>query len=429
MPARHLEVQLVAVVAVTSAERGEHRGGDAGDDPHAAGQRRRVTVRAAAERTRAPTHRGRGRHAARRPRRCAHAAILAPLCDTPAPCDWHSVGVQRLNGLEAVPPGFGPSVVTIGNFDGVHRGHQAVLTEVAAAARRRGLRSVAVTFEPHPVAVLFPDRAPAVLTPLDVKLDLLAATGLDAVLVLPFTHEFARWTPERFVKEVFVDALRAKLIVVGRDTRFGHRNSGDVGTLRELGDELGFEVHVVQEVGVPQGEREEGEESGRGPRWSSSLVRELLARGDVAEAARILGRPHRVSGVVVHGDHRGRELGYPTANLAPDVAGDVPADGVYAGRLLRPELPPGSPDPDLPAAISIGTNPTFDGRQRRVEAYVLDRDDLELYGERIVLEFVDRLRPMMRFDGVGALVAQMSDDVARSRDVLGVPQPSATTGP
>jgi riboflavin kinase/FMN adenylyltransferase len=343
--------------------------------------------------------------------------------------DWHSVGVQRLNGLEAVPPGFGPSVVTIGNFDGVHRGHQAVLTEVVAAARRRGLRSVAVTFEPHPVAVLFPDRAPAVLTPLDVKLDLLAATGLDAVLVLPFTHEFARWTPERFVKEVFVDALRAKLIVVGRDTRFGHRNSGDVGTLRELGDELGFEVHVVQEVGVPQGEPEEREESGRRPRWSSSLVRELVARGDVAEAARILGRPHRVSGVVVHGDHRGRELGYPTANLAPDVAGEVPADGVYAGRLLRPELAPGSADPDLPAAISIGTNPTFDGRQRRVEAYVLDRDDLELYGERIVLEFVERLRPMMRFDGVDALVAQMSDDVARCRDVLGVPQPSATTGP
>ena len=354
--------------------------------------------------------------------------ILAPW-PTPGAGGWHSVGVQRLNGLEAVPPAFGPSVVTIGNFDGVHRGHQAVLGEVAAAARRQGLRSVAVTFEPHPVAVLFPDRAPAVLTPLDVKLDLLAATGLDAVLVLPFTQEFARWTPERFVKEVFVDALRAKLVVVGRDTRFGYRNSGDVGTLRELGDELGFEVQVVHEVGVPAEGRAENQEPHRGPRWSSSLVRDLLARGDVGHAAHILGRPHRVSGVVVHGDHRGRGLGYPTANLAPDVVGEVPADGVYAGRLLQPRLPTGAPDADLPAAISIGTNPTFDGRQRRVEAYVLDRDDLDLYGERVVLEFIQRLRPTLRFDGVGALVAQMSDDVARSRDVLGVPQPSATTGP
>jgi riboflavin kinase / FMN adenylyltransferase len=158
------------------------------------------------------------------------------------------VGVQRLNGLEAVPAGLGPSVVTIGNFDGVHRGHLAVLGEVVAAARARDLRSVAVTFEPHPVAVLFPERAPAVLTPLDRKLELLAESGLDAVLVIEFTPDFARWSPERFVKEVFVDALRARLVVVGRDTRFGHRNSGDVGTLRELGAELGFDVEVVGEV-------------------------------------------------------------------------------------------------------------------------------------------------------------------------------------
>jgi riboflavin kinase/FMN adenylyltransferase len=363
------------------------------------------------------------------------AAALTRLILAPWPTTrsrgWHSVGVQRLNGLEAVPAGFGPSVVTIGNFDGVHRGHQAVLGEVVAAARRRGMLSVAVTFEPHPVAVLFPERAPAVLTPLEDKIDLLAATGLDAVLVLEFTPEFARWSPERFVKEVFVDALRAQLVVVGRDTRFGHRNSGDVGTLRELGADLGFEVEVVGEVvgdflgraGVSDAEGSEGR------RWSSSWVRELLADGDVATVGRILGRPHHVSGVVVHGDHRGRELGYPTANLDQAAVGHVPADGVYAGRLLRPELPRGAPDADLPAAISVGTNPTFDGRRRRVEAYVLDRDDLALYGERVVLEFVERLRPTLRFEAVDALVTQMAEDVARSRDVLGVPQPSPASGP
>jgi riboflavin kinase/FMN adenylyltransferase len=330
--------------------------------------------------------------------------------------------VQRLNGLDAVPAGFGPSVVTIGNFDGVHRGHQAVLREVVAEADRRGLLSVAVTFDPHPVAVLFPERAPAVLTTLDHRLELLAATGLDAALVLEFTHEFARWSPERFVEDVFVAALHARLVVVGRDTRFGHRNSGDVATLRRLGAEYGFDVDVIEEFGVRPGD-------GGGRRWSSSWVRELLAEGDVAGAAEILGRAHRVTGVVVHGDHRGRELGYPTANLAQDATGLVPADGVYAGRLLRPTLPVGSPDAVLPAAISVGTNPTFDGTQRRVEAYVLDRDDLELYGERVVLEFVERLRPTLRFDGVDALVTQMADDVARSRQVLGAPEPSGTAGP
>ena len=173
--------------------------------------------------------------------------------------------------------------------------------------------------------------------------------------------------PGRFVREVFVDALHAQVVVVGRDTRFGHRNSGDVSTLRELGAELGFEVDILRDVGA----------DGTGMRWSSTRVRELLADGDVAGAAELLGRPHRVTGIVVHGDHRGRELGYPTANLAQDAQGQVPADGVYAGRLLRLGVPQHAPDAVMPAAISVGTNPTFDGVQRRVEAYVLDRDDLD----------------------------------------------------
>ena len=328
--------------------------------------------------------------------------------------------MQRWTGLDAVPAGFGPSVVTIGNFDGVHRGHQAVLGTVVGAARARGLPAVAVTFEPHPVAVLFPERAPAVLTAPDHRLDLLAATGLEAVLVLEFTREFAQWSPERFVREVFVDALHAALVVVGRDTRFGHRNSGDVATLRELGAALGFDVETVPEF-TSSDAAADGAAGGGTRRWSSTWVRELLAEGDVAGAAEVLGRPHRVTGVVVHGDHRGRELGYPTANLSRDAVGQVPADGVYAGRLVRPALPPGAPDAVLPAAISVGTNPTFDGLERRVEAYVLDRTDLDLYGERLAVEFVERLRPTLRFGGVDELVTQMALDVARCRELLGVP--------
>jgi riboflavin kinase/FMN adenylyltransferase len=314
--------------------------------------------------------------------------------------------MQRWNDLRDVPAGFGPSVVTIGNFDGVHRGHRSVLGLVVGTARDQGLRSVAITFDPHPLAVLYPDRAPQPLSTTAHKLELLAEVGLDAVLVMPFTRELALWSPRRFVQEVMVDALGAKEVVVGGDTRFGHRNEGDVNTLRELGGELGFGVQVVADLsrsGAPGSVEER--------RWSSTWVRELVAAGDVAGAADVLGRPHRVTGIVVHGDHRGRELGYPTANLAPDSVGAVPADGVYAGWLWRG-------DQRLPAAVSVGTNPTFDGNERRVEAYVLDRTDLDLYGETVAVEFVTRLRPTLRFDGVDDLVRQMAADVDETRQVL-----------
>jgi riboflavin kinase / FMN adenylyltransferase len=326
--------------------------------------------------------------------------------------------VQRWNDLDAVPSGFGPSVVTIGNFDGVHRGHQAVLARLVADARREGARAVAITFDPHPVAVLYPARAPARLIGLDDRLDLLASTGLDAVLVMEFTPALAAWEPDRFVREVLVEALGAVLVVVGRDTRFGRRNSGDVNTLRELGKELGFQVEAIDDLGGA----DEAHPSGR--RWSSTWARELLQAGDVATAADVLGRLHRVAGVVVEGDHRGRGLGYPTANLSQDTTGLVPADGVYAGWLVRPGRPDPDPDHRLPAAVSIGTNPTFDGTQRRVEAYVLDRDDLDLYGERVAVEFVRRLRPTVRFDGVAPLLVQMAADVNECRSVLGVRAPA-----
>lgn len=310
----------------------------------------------------------------------------------------------RWNALDDVPPGYGPSVVTIGNFDGVHRGHAAVIRLVAERARARGAQAVAITFEPHPVAVLYPERAPEPLTGTGRKLQLLGEAGLDAVLVMTFTTELARWSPRRFVQEVIVDVLGATLVVVGADTRFGYRNAGTVDTMRELGRDLGFEVEVLPDLSDRDADR----------RWSSTWVRQLVAAGDVAGAAQVLGRPHRVSGVVVHGDHRGRELGYPTANLDSEGLTGVPADGVYAGWLTV--LDGGEP---LPAAISIGTNPTFDGGSRRVEAYVLDRTDLDLYGLRVALDFVARLRPTERFDGVDGLLVQMGEDVARSRTVLG----------
>lgn len=316
--------------------------------------------------------------------------------------------MERWNDVDAVPDGFGPSVVTIGNFDGVHRGHRSVLVRLVEHARATGAKAVAITFDPHPLKVLHPDRAPDLLTGLEHRLDLLAGLGLDGVLVMEFTRELATWGPEQFVEKVLVDALGASTVVVGRDVRFGHRNSGDLSTLQRLGAKHGFAVDALDDLGDDDSRR-----------WSSSWARELLAAGDVAAATDVLGRPHRVSGEVVHGEHRGRQLGYPTANLSQDSDGLVPADGIYAGWLVRPGLDEDAVDRVLPAAISIGTNPTFDGTQRRVEAYVLDRDDLDLYGETVVLEFISRLRETLRFDDTTALCEQMARDVKRCRTVLG----------
>jgi riboflavin kinase / FMN adenylyltransferase len=319
--------------------------------------------------------------------------------------------VHVWNGLAEVPADLGPSVVTLGNFDGVHRGHRAVLAQLVEQATTREATSVAVTFDPHPLAVLFPERAPAPLTSLSQRLALMAGSGLDAVLVMEFTHEFARLTPEEFVERVFVDALHAGAVIVGEDTRFGWKNSGNVDTLRELGARHDFDVIVLADLGD-------------GQRWSSTMARGQLAEGDVEGAAVVLGRPPGVCGTVVHGDHRGRELGFPTANLGPVVEGLVPADGVYAGWLVRLDLPEDAVDRVLPCAVSIGTNPTFDGQERRVEGYVLDRTDLDLYGERICYELVRRLRPTVRYEGIGPLIAQMNTDVAQCREILSTIVPS-----
>lgn len=312
--------------------------------------------------------------------------------------------MQVWTDLDQVPAGDGPSVVTIGNFDGVHRGHRAVLARIVSLARADGAAAIAVTFDPHPAAVHRPEVAPELITSLDDRLDLIAESGLDGVLVVNYTLEFAAQTPEEFVSRYLVEPFGARTVVVGHDVRFGKQNAGTLSTMVRLGGEHGFEVVAIEDVG--------GEDHHR---WSSTAVRAALSEGDVAGAGAILGRAHRVSGTVVHGDARGRQLGFPTANLGR-IAGLVPADGVYAGWLRRP--PSSGMEQALPAAISVGTNPTFDGVQRRVEAYVLDRDDLDLYDERVVLEFVEHLRPTVRFDGMGPLIEQMHDDVDRARKIL-----------
>lgn len=299
------------------------------------------------------------------------------------------------------------SVVAIGNFDGVHTGHQQLLATAVRRARElsedgRALPVVVVTFWPHPMSVIAPaGKAPLLLTSLSDRIALLRRHGADEVRVIQFTREVMGWSPERFV-ETIIGPLNPALVVVGESFTFGRNAKGTPETMRQVGEDR-FGVEVLRLVSVDS------------EQTCSTLVRKALACGDVAQAARHLGRPFRVRGVVVVGDQRGRQLGYPTANLpvAADMA--TPADGVYAGWLRRLDEPDA---PRLPAAISVGTNPTFDGLERRVESHVLDRTDLELYGVEIAVEFVARLRGQVRFSSVDDLIAQMTTDVAETRRVL-----------
>lgn len=306
--------------------------------------------------------------------------------------------------MDEVPADLGPTTVVVGNFDGVHLGHRHVLQRAREVADEGGRTLVAVTFDPHPMAVLRPEHAPTSLTSLETRAELLGDAGADAVLALPFDRAVASWSPEEFIERVLVDGLHARAVVVGANFRFGHRAAGDVATLHEAGATHGFVAEGIALDGGPQV-------------WSSTYVRTCLAAGDVAGAAEALGRPYTVRGEVVRGDERGRALGFPTANVPTNAMTAAPADGVYAGWLRR--LDTGE---TFPAAISVGTNPTFDGeRDRRVESYVLDRTDLELYGVEVEVSFVHRLRGMVAFESVEKLVAQMDDDVDRARDLLAAP--------
>ncbi|MGN9776756.1 bifunctional riboflavin kinase/FAD synthetase [Micromonospora sp. H33] len=309
--------------------------------------------------------------------------------------------MQRWRGYDAAPGGWGRSVVTIGVFDGVHKGHQATIGHAVARARELGVKSVVVTFDPHPAEVVRPGSHPAVLTEPARKAELIEALGVDVLCVVPFTPEFSRLPAEAFVHDVLVEYLHATRVVVGANFRFGHKAAGDVALLERLGRTFGFAVEgapLVSEAGTV---------------FSSTYIRSCVDAGDVVAAAAALGRPHRIEGVVVRGDQRGRELGFPTANLLCHRYAAVPADGVYAARLVRR----GQREP-LMAAVSVGTNPTFSGRERRVEAYVLDFDG-DLYGERLALDFVAHLRGQVRYDSIEPLVAQIAEDVERTRRALG----------
>jgi riboflavin kinase/FMN adenylyltransferase len=317
--------------------------------------------------------------------------------------------VRIWRSLDDVPADLGRSVVLIGNFDGLHLGHRHLIRRAGELAKADGLGVVAVTFEPHPIAVLRPEHAPLALTGIDRRCFLMAEAGVDDVLVLPFTREVAAWSPQAFVDRVLVGGLRAAVVVVGVNFRFGAKAAGDVAMLTEAGRAQDFQVEGVALDGGPQV-------------WSSTYVRTCLAGGDVEGAAEALGRPYALVGPVTRGEQRGRELGYPTANVSTGGLA-APADGVYAGwlTLLDPADGQTRVGEPLPAAISVGTNPTFDGeRERRVEAYVLDRNDLDLYDKPVEISFVARIRGMVKFDGVDELTETMAQDVVRTRELLGL---------
>ncbi|WP_327005758.1 bifunctional riboflavin kinase/FAD synthetase [Dactylosporangium sp. NBC_01737] len=311
--------------------------------------------------------------------------------------------MQRWRGTQAAPGGWGRAVTTIGVFDGVHRGHQQVIGHVVKRAGELGVQSVVLTFDPHPSEVVRPGSHPAVLSEPSRKAELIEALGVDVLCVIPFTVEYSHLSPEAFVHDALVEHLHTALVVVGENFRFGHKAAGDLQLLHRLGRTFGFGVEGAPLV------------ADEGTVFSSTYIRACVDAGDVVAAARALGRPHRVEGVVVRGDQRGRELGFPTANLLTSPNAAIPADGIYAAWVTR--------DRDRtphPAAVSIGTNPTFSGKERRVESYILDFAG-DIYGERIAVDFVERLREQRVYTGIEPLIEQIREDVAQTRRLLDRP--------
>ncbi len=311
------------------------------------------------------------------------------------------VNTVRVDGAGAFPPAREGSLVAIGNFDGVHTGHRAVLESAIQEARTRRLAPVVLTFDPHPSVVL--GRAPRpVLTTLERKLELIGRIGELTVVVEPFTRELAALTPEQFARDLLADALRAHVVLVGRNFRFGRGRAGDLDVLSTLGAQLGFEARSEELV------------SHDDEAVSSTRIRSLVAAGDVVGACRLLDRPHAVTGTVVEGDRRGRTLGFPTANLA-DVQEALPANGVYA--CVVDVVEDGVARKLGRAAVNLGARPTVGGGFS-VEAHVLEHAS-DLYGQRLRLHFVERLRNERRFDGLPALKAQIASDVEAAGAVLG----------
>jgi riboflavin kinase / FMN adenylyltransferase len=324
--------------------------------------------------------------------------------------------MRIVRGLASAPPDAGPSAVALGTFDGVHLGHRAILGTALARAREVGIEAVACTFDPHPMEILQPDRAPKAITPLDERLRLIGETGVDAVVVLAFTRELAAVEPEAFVKDVLLDRLRAREVVVGYNHSFGRGARGDARLLETLAGRLGFRAHVVPPMTVD------------GVAVSSTGIRVALQRGDVAAAARSLGRPYAIEGTVTSGAGRGRTLGFPTANIDPDRPLLV-ARGVYRGLVTpkgearTPEGEARTPDGEArttegeahPAVVNVGVRPTFGETVLAVEAHLLDFAG-DLYGRHVRLDFLDRLRDEMRFASVDDLKAQVARDIAAARE-------------
>lgn len=315
--------------------------------------------------------------------------------------------MQRWRGLEAIPTGWGRCVATIGVFDGLHRGHQQIISRADEVAADLKVPTVLITFTPHPSEVVRPGSHPPLLTTNTHKAELAAELGVDVVIFVPFTLDFSHLTPDEFVHEAVVADLHASAVVVGQNFRFGHKAAGDVAALTELGRRWGFEAEGVALLS-----------DGSRP-ISSTYIRSCVEAGDLEAATKALGRPHRVDGVVIRGDQRGRDLGFPTANVRAESFAAIPADGIYAGRVVRIDEW-GNTRTDVEprvAAISIGTNPTFDGRHRSVEAYILDFEG-DLYGQNLGVEFLHRLRGMAKYESSAELVTQMKADVDRTRSLV-----------
>ena len=324
--------------------------------------------------------------------------------------------MQRWRGQDEIPTDWGRCVVTIGVFDGVHRGHQELISRAVKAGRSRGVPTVLMTFDPHPMEVVFPGSHPAQLTTLTRRAELVEEMGIDVFLVVPFTPDFMKLTPERYIHELLVERLHAVEVVVGDNFTFGKKAAGNVDLLRKAGERFGFAVDslsLVSEVAEPA--------SHEAVTFSSTYIRSCVDAGDMVTAAEALGRPHRVEGVVVRGDGRGRVLGFPTANVAPPMYSAIPADGVYAAWFTvlghGPVVGTVTPGERYQAAVSVGTNPTFSGRTRTVEAYVLDTA-ADLYGQHVAVDFVARLRGQEKFDSVADLVTAMERDTDRARNLL-----------
>jgi riboflavin kinase/FMN adenylyltransferase len=320
--------------------------------------------------------------------------------------------VLRWRGLDATPGDLGRTVVTVGMYDGVHRGHQELIGTAVSRARAMRRPCLLLTFDPHPAEVIRPGSHPAILTSMDRKAELVAGLGVDAMCVLPFTQEFMRLSPESFTHTVLVEHLHAAQVVVGQNFTYGHRAAGTVESLTVEGRRFGF---AVEGIALAEDTSDGGEVT-----ISSTYIRACVAAGDMVSAARALGRPHRVDGVVVRGDRRGRDMGYPTANVESAPFTAIPADGVYAGFLVTRDPRSGASRERFPAAISVGTNPTFQGSRRTVEAFILDYDG-DLYGEHVGVEFVQRLRPMEAFPDMDALLVAMAKDVEDTRTSLNLP--------